>query len=134
MNFFSNAEQKRRKEIVTRTRQMIKEHIRVEDEDETSLTASYQGYYMQLSFSSLHPLLVICLARAVSYTEKTSQYINQLNLSSVLGSHVLNSEIGCYSYRATLWLDIILTPERFFEILSRCIEEANRGYSLLQTC
>jgi len=46
----------------------------------------------------------------------------------VLGSHAINEDVGCYSYRATHWLDTELTPERFFEILSRCVDEADRGY------
>ncbi len=59
------------------------------------------------------------------------QLANELNLHSVLGSHAINDEVGCYSYRATHWLDTDLAPERFFEILNRCVDEADRGYQWL---
>lgn len=59
---------------------------------------------------------------------RKQQLANELNLHSVLGSHAINEDVGCYSYRATHWLDTELTPERFFEILSRCVDEADRGY------
>ena len=97
---------------------------------ETSLTLDHRGYYMQISFSPLHPLLVVCLAKAIRNPDgaRKQQLANELNLHSVLGSHAINEDVGCYSYRATHWLDTELTPERFFEILSRCVDEADRGY------
>ena len=78
----------------------------------------------------LHPLLVVCLAKAIRNPDgaRKQQLANELNLHSVLGSHAINEDVGCYSYRATHWLDTELTPERFFEILSRCVDEADRGY------
>ena len=76
------------------------------------------------------PLLVVCLAKAIRNPDgaRKQQLANELNLHSVLGSHAINEDVGCYSYRATHWLDTELTPERFFEILSRCVDEADRGY------
>lgn len=129
----SQEEQLRRRKLAAGARRMIRESLTVEDEDEASLTASYRGYYMQVSFSPLHPLMVICLARAIppSGSMKKWQVVNRLNLMSVLGSHTINEEVGCYSYRSTHWLDTELTPERFFEILDRCVEEASRGYGTL---
>ena len=88
---------------------MILSHMKVEAEDETSLTLDHRGYYMQISFSPLHPLLVVCLAKAIRNPDgaRKQQLANELNLH---------------------WLDTELTPERFFEILSRCVDEADRGY------
>lgn len=129
----STEEQARRKAIAEHARQMLLEHLPVEDQDETSLTTEYHGYYMQISFSPLHPLVVICLARAVEHPDspQKQQIVNKLNLNSILGSHAINPEVGCYSYRSTHWLDTELTPERFFEMLNRCTDEAARGYHLL---
>ena len=126
-------EQARRSRLAESARKMILSNMKVEAEDETSLTMDYRGYYMQVSFSPLHPLLVICLAKAIRDPEVSHkrQLANELNLHSVLGSHAINDEVGCYSYRATHWLDVELTPERFFEILNRCIDEADRGYQWL---
>lgn len=65
MNYFmSKEEQQRRKELAEHARVMLTQVLPVEDQDETSLTAPYQGYYMQVSISPLHPLLVISLAKA----------------------------------------------------------------------
>lgn len=129
----SGEEQARRTRLIENTRNMILSHMKVEAEDETSMTTDYRGYYMQISFSPLHPLLVICLAKAFRDPDGTRkrQLANELNLHSVLGSHAINDEVGCYSYRATHWLDTDLAPERFFEILNRCVDEADRGYQWL---
>lgn len=136
MDFYewNEEEQLRRRDLAGRVRRMVLENMAVEDGDETSLTASYRGYYMQISFSPLHPLLVICLARAIPQPCSAGKWrlLNQLNLTSVLGSHAINEEAGCYSYRSTHWLDTELTPERFFEILDRCAVEASRGYGTLE--
>ena len=113
----TRAEQVRRTDLAQKARRMILSHMKVEAEDETSLTLDHRGYYMQISFSPLHPLLVVCLAKAIRNPDgaRKQQLANELNLH-------------CYSYRATHWLDTELTPERFFEILSRCVDEADRGY------
>ena len=123
-------EQKKRKEIAAHTRAMILNQLNVHDEDENSIMTDYRNYYLQISFSELHPLMVFCLAKGLKSpsTAKQKQMTNELNLKSILGSHAINDEVGCYSYRATHWLDEELTPSRFFEILNRCIDEADKGY------
>ena len=61
MNYFglSIPEQKRRKEIVRYVRQLILNEMQVEAADECSIMLSYRGYYLQISFSELHPLMVV---------------------------------------------------------------------------
>lgn len=129
----NQAEQGRRREIAEHTRTMLLRNLSIEDQDETSLTASYRDYYLQISFSELHPLMVFCLAKALKAPGSPGQLqlINELNLRSILGSHAINNDVGCYSYRATHWLDTELEPGRFYEILDRCVDEADRGYRKL---
>jgi len=126
----SMTEQKRRKEIVKHARGIVLKEMLVEAQDETSLMLTYRGYYLQISFSELHPLMVFCLAKALPKAgiSRQCQVINELNLHSVLGSHAINNDIGCYSYRATHWLDTQVDIGRFYEILDRCVDEAQRGY------
>ena len=62
----TRAEQVRRTDLAQKARRMILSHMKVEAEDETSLTLDHRGYYMQISFSPLHPLLVVCLAAGSS--------------------------------------------------------------------
>ena len=135
MNYFglSIPEQKRRKEIVRYVRQLILNEMQVEAADECSIMLSYRGYYLQISFSELHPLMVVCLAKVLRGPVLPNQYqrINNLNLNSVLGSHAVNEEIGCYSYRATHWLDTEINMPLFFVLLDRCVDEAARGYHVL---
>ena len=137
MNYFglSIPEQKRRKEIVRYVRQLILNEMQVEAADECSIMLSYRGYYLQISFSELHPLMVVCLAKVLRGPVLTNQYqrINDLNLKSVLGSHAINQDVGCYAYRSTHWLDTELDENRFQEILDRCFEEADRGYDMLKS-
>lgn len=129
----SRTEQSRRREIAEHTRTMLLRSLLIEDQDETSLTASYRDYYLQISFSELHPLMVFCLAKALKAPRSPGQLrlINELNLRSILGSHAINDDVGCYSYRAPHWLDTELEPGRFYEILDRCVDEADRGYRKL---
>lgn len=83
------AEQQRRKQIVSETRTMIYAHLQVQEDDGASLLTSYSGYYLQISFSEIHPLMVLCLARAMPNPSsgKQRQMTNELNLQSILGSH-----------------------------------------------
>ncbi len=78
----SKAEQLRRKNLADNARQMILAHIRVEDQDESSVMLGYRDYYMQISFSPLHPLMVICwLRRSETQTAvRKKQLTNELNL------------------------------------------------------
>lgn len=126
----SENEQKRRREIAEHTRKMILTQLPIESQDETSLMTGYRDYYLQISFSELHPLMVFCLAKAMDRpsTLRQRQMTNDLNLHSILGSHAINDEVGCYSYRATHWLDAELDARRFYEILDRCVDEADRGF------
>ncbi len=129
----TKAEKQRRKEVSEHTRNMILSRLNIEEQDETSMMTGYRGYYLQISFSELHPLMVFCLAKKLIRTGGTRQlnFINDLNLKSILGSHSINKEVGCYSYRAAHWLDKELEPSRFYEILDRCVDEADKGYNRL---
>ena len=126
----TQTEQVRRKEIADHTRALVVNLLHVDAEDETSIMCGYRDYYLQISFSELHPLMVVCLAKALTHpgTAKQCRIANDLNLRSVLGSHAINDEVGCYSYRATHWLDTELDAKRFYEILDRCVDEADRGF------
>jgi len=126
----SRQEQKRRKELSDQARATIVRALPVEDADDSCVMLGYDGFYLQIAFSPLHPLMVFYLARGLDRpsTQKDRRLINDLNLKSVLGSHALNDEVGCYSYRVAHWLDTELTKTRFLEILGRCTEEAARGY------
>lgn len=125
----SQEEQYRRSEIVRQMKKMLASQLQVEAEDEQTLMTNYHDYYLQISFSEIHPLMVFCFAKSLQKpsTMKQRLLINELNLRSVLGSHSINDEVGCYSYRATHWLDVVLEPKRFFEVLDRCVDEADRG-------
>ena len=126
----SQTEQKRRKTIAEHTRQMIISQFHIDGQDEASIMTGYRDYYLQISFSELHPLMVFCLAKALTHpsTHKQCEIAHDLNLRRVLGSHAGNDEVGCYSYRATHWLDTELDATRFYEILDRCVDEADRGF------
>ena len=129
----TKTEKQRRKDLADQARKMIISKLNIQGQDETSVMTGYRGYYLQISFSQLHPLMVICLAKNLNHTGGVRQlnFINDLNLKSILGSHSINKKVGCYSYRATQWLDKELDSSRFYEILNRCVEEADRGYNRL---
>ena len=51
----SQKEQHRRKEIAEHTRQMLLAELPIDSQDETSIMGRYRDYYLQISFSELHP-------------------------------------------------------------------------------
>ena len=128
-NSLPQTELKRRKYLATRAWEMIHQNLQIEARNENTVMSTYQEYYLHISFSEVHPLMVICLAKALAKrsSSRQRQIINELNLRSILGSHAINDEMGCYFYRSANWLDTELTAERFFEILNRCVDEANQG-------
>jgi len=134
-NTINTRERARRKELAVKARALITQTLPVEDADESSLMLGYNGFYLQIAFSELHPLMVFYLARAVDRPQVRNDVtiVKELNLKGVLGSHALNTEAGCYSYREAHWLDTELSRARFLERLSRGAEEAGRGYVQLQT-
>ena len=129
----SKQEQLRRKELSEQARSTIIKTLPVEDEDESSLMLGYEGFYLQIAFSALHPLMVLYLARSLNRpsTQRDRKLINEMNLRGVPGSYAINDDVGCYSYRAACWLDTELSRARFLEILGRLTEEAARGYHQL---
>lgn len=136
MNYcdLSEKEKTRRYVIAQNVQTLVMKTLPITEQNEMSLMTDYCGYFLQISFSELHPLMVFCLAKSFPYPS-ASRYrqLNELNLKSILGSHAINDEVGCYSYRATHWLDTELDADRFFEILDRCVDEAARGFRILSS-
>lgn len=125
----SGEELLRRKKLAEKTRKMICGVLEIVSQDETSIMTTYRDFYLQISFSELHPLMVFCLAKPIDVSkENIASVSNKVNLTSVLGSHCVNEYCGCYHYRATHWLDTEIGQVRFLEILNRCVDEASRGY------
>lgn len=120
-------------ELTAHTRKMIMLHYIVEDADENTLYFQYQGFYLQVSFTDQHPLMYFQLVKNLgkSTIRKNMKVVNALNLKSVLGTHSVNDEKGCYIYRTVHWLDCRISPDRFSVILQRCTDEAHRGYASL---
>lgn len=134
MNYcdLSEKEKARRHMIAQNVQTMIMKALPISEQNEMSLMADYCGYFLQISFSEMHPLMVFCLAKSFPHPSAgIYRQLNEMNLKSILGSHAINDEVGCYSYRATHWLDTDLDAERFYEILDRCVDEAARGYHIL---
>lgn len=118
-----------RKKLSDNTRKLVSSLLEVVAEDESSIMTIYRDFYLQISFSELHPLMVFCLAKQLDGKISTAgARSNDMNQRSILGSHSVNEEFGCYNYRATHWLETEMDQKRFFEILDRCVDEAIRGY------
>ena len=126
-------EQRRRTDLAVKARRLFCDCFVIAPLDEASLTINYFGFYVQVSFSGLHPLIMFCLAKTLADTrsEKQLEALNELNLQSVLGTHTVNPDAGIYAYRAVHWLDTELTRERLFELLGRFAAEAQRGFNRL---
>ena len=122
-------ELERRRKLAAHARKLLSDNLQIVAEDETSVMTCYQDFYVQISFSDLHPLLVIYFAREIPPAcLKKKRLLNSLNSSSVLGSHFVNEEVSCYTFRATVWMETEIQCSRFYEIFDRCAEEAGRGF------
>lgn len=68
---------------------MLRDALPIEYEDGMSLSVNLRGWYLQMSFSPLHPLMVICLARAIPIPASVAQFLttNEVNLHSILHRH-----------------------------------------------
>lgn len=118
-----------RRELAAHARKMIASSMNIVEEDDNSLMTSYNDFFVLISFSEVHPLIMISFVRRINHVRSEAiEACNRMNLTSVLGSHAFNDDVDCYTYRSTHWLDAELTKSRFFEILNRCADEANRCF------
>lgn len=118
-----------RKDRACQARKLIMECMKIEAIEDGAMMTRFQNFFLQISISELHPLIVFCFARSMTDTYEDSLVVlNELNLKSVYGSHAINEQANCYIYRATYWLDAELDRQRFLEILERFSEEAQKGF------
>ena len=61
----SKEEKARRKALSDSTRKMICGVLEIVSQDETSIMTTYRDFYLQISFSEVHPLMVFCLAKPI---------------------------------------------------------------------
>lgn len=121
-----------RRSLTVHMRSLIMKSLQIEYSDENVIMGFYRGFYLQFGFSEAHPLLVFHMVRKLEgERENPIRRINSINLTGVLGCHIYNEELKCYTFRATHWIDTEMSQERFFEILDRCVDEAVRAYNQL---
>lgn len=119
----------RRRDRAVRARNLVMECMKIEEIQDNSVMTCFKNFFLQISFSELHPLILFCFARQMCDSEKEEMScLNELNLKSVYGTHTVNDQASCYVYRAAYWLDENLDKQRLFEILDRLSEEAFRGF------
>lgn len=120
---------RQRKDRASHARNLVMECMKIEAIEDGAMMTRFQNFFLQISISELHPLIVFCFARPMTDgTQDSMIFINDLNLKSVYGSHAVNELVSCYIYRATYWLDADLDKRRFLEILERFSEEAHKGF------
>ena len=125
----SKIEIERRRTLTDNTRDMIIREMTIRDAEADCVITSYRDFFLQISFSEVHPLMVFSLAKPIKNSDLSMiDVCNEMNMNSVLGTHALNDQASCYHYRATHWLECEISKERFFEILDRCVDEAVKGY------
>ena len=126
----------RRMEVIEKTRDMILKDFQVEGEDDVSVILRHKGFFLQVLFSRVHPLIIIYLAKSLE-EKMVEDYsvINDINGDSFMGSHSINRKAGCYAFRSTHWLEAPMQPDRFREILTRCsVEAADAHQKVLEAC
>ena len=125
----SQIEIERRRTLTDNTRDMVIREMTIRDAEADCVITSYRDFFLQISFSEVHPLMVFSLAKPIRNSDLSMiDVCNEMNMNSVLGTHALNDQASCYHYRATHWLECEISKERFFEILDRCVDEAVKGY------
>ena len=119
--------------LISRMKRMIASQIRVEEEPDGSLTGFYMDFFLQICFSPLHPLMILALSKPFYLPLNINLYraLNRVNLHSILGSHTVSDEVGCYSFRLTQWLLSPLTEQQFQQMLDRSVSEAQKALIIL---
>ena len=108
----TETEVQRRKKLAEQAMELIKSCLPWESEEPNTIMTSYKGFYLQISISDVHPLIVFCFVRAIPENSEFSlERVNEVNLLGILG-----------------WLESELSRARLVEILDRCIEDAVKGY------
>ena len=118
-----------RRDRASCARNLVMECMQIEAVEDGAMMTRFHNFYLQISFSELHPLAVFCFARPISALDEEDRYkLKCLNLKSIYGAHAVNEDGNCYIYRAAFWLEGELNKSRLFEILDRFSEEANKGF------
>ena len=124
----------RRRKLTENIRNMIIREMMIRDPESDCVLTSHRDFFLQISFSEIHPLMVFSLAKPIEKPDlRMIDICNEMNMNSVLGTHALNDQASCYHYRATHWLECEIDRKRFLEILDRCTDEAVKGYYRLIT-
>ena len=56
----------RRRDLANLARKLVKENMQIEAVEDGALMTRIQNFFLQISFSELHPLAVFCFARPIS--------------------------------------------------------------------
>lgn len=125
----NNTQLIQRQKMIQQAKKTIYKCIPVETQDEDSYMSSYADFFVQISFSEIHPLVMLYFVRRISKIQLGMlEVVNRMNFSAVLGTHCINDDADCYTFRAVIWLDTDLSVQRFLEIFNRCVEEATKGF------
>ena len=118
---------------VDNARSLIQAQLGLGAEEDGTLSGYYGGFYLIVGFSHLHPLMVFSFCRPFTSkaTVNTYRALNRANVNSILGSHSLNLDIGCYCFRATHWLFEDLSSIQLQRFMDRCMADAQKGYCAL---
>ena len=121
---------------VESARRLVVEKLGLDRETGGTYSGFYKDFFLVVDFSELHPLMVLTFSRPYPLHVNVHTYrrLNRTNQSSILGSHIMNNDVGCYSFRATQWLLSSLTEEDLYRILERCHADAQKGFAALSPC
>lgn len=126
---YSMADMLQRRERICQARNLVMECMKIEAMEDGAMMTRFQNFFLQISFSELHPLMIFCFARPLGRNvEEECNCLNNLNLKSIYGSHAIDVQTNCYIYRATYWMDADPNRNRLHEILERLSEEAHKGF------
>ena len=122
------------RELAVQARTLIIETLPVEESDEFSVMLGYQGFFMQIVFSNVYPLIILNMARQLNHApgKGDARIIYILNMNDLLGSHTVNPESRIYLYRTVRHLDKGFSKKRLLEILEYSAGEANQAYNQLE--
>lgn len=125
----NNTQILQRQKLIQQAKTTICKCIPIETQDEDSYMTTYSDFFIQISFSEIHPLIMLYFVRRISKIQLGMlERVNKMNFAAVLGTHCVNDNADCYTFRAVIWLDTDLSAKRFLEIFNRCVEEAINGF------
>lgn len=120
--------QRNGEEIIEANKTMLRQTVKVIGEDDNKMIIGFRDFFVEIFFSSMHPLMVIRFVKFLEVDVDFEGFIvaNNMNKDCIYGSHSFDREKRRYYFQATQWLDGVLSSKLLYDMFKRYDAEATK--------